>query len=42
MFNQTSTISDNPMDPNWGGASFTNQAIQSGKYNEDIVKLKVA
>jgi len=32
-------ISDNPMDTNWGGIETTNQAIESGKYEENnIVK----
>lgn len=26
------TISDNPMDPNWGGIQYTNQTVDSGKY----------
>jgi len=30
-------ISDNPMDPNWGGVDVTNQAIESGKYDENNV-----
>ena len=31
-------LSDNPMDPNWGGAVFTNQQIMSGKYaGEEIM-----
>jgi hypothetical protein len=25
-------ISDNPMDPNWGGTLFSRQAVESGKY----------
>jgi hypothetical protein len=31
------TISDNPMDPNWGGIKFTDNAIESGKYIENQV-----
>ena len=30
-------LSDNPMDPNWGGAVFTNKQIMSGKYSGDVV-----
>jgi len=30
-------LSDNPMDPNWGGAVFTNKQIVSGKYSGDVV-----
>ena len=32
-------ISDNPMDANWGGVEVTQQAVDSGKYEEnEIVK----
>lgn len=27
-------ISDNPMDPNWGGVLYTQKAVDSGKYDE--------
>jgi hypothetical protein len=30
-------ISDNPMDPNWGGVMHTQSAVDSGKYDENIV-----
>jgi len=30
--------SDNPMDPNWGGVLHTQKAVDSGKYDENIVK----
>ena len=30
-------ISDNPMDKNWGGVLFTENSIQSGKYEENSV-----
>jgi hypothetical protein len=30
-------ISDNPMDPNWGGTIFSRQAVESGKYAENEV-----
>jgi hypothetical protein len=30
-------ISDNPMDPNWGGTSFTQNSVDSGKYIENNV-----
>lgn len=34
-----SPISDNPMDPNWGGVAFTQQAVDSGKYaGEEVLK----
>jgi hypothetical protein len=34
-------ISDNPMDPNWGGVLYTQRAIESGKYDENIVTRSV-
>ena len=30
-------MSDNPMDPNWGGVDVTNEAVESGKYSENSV-----
>jgi hypothetical protein len=30
-------ISDNPMDPNWGGTLFSREAVESGKYAENEV-----
>jgi hypothetical protein len=32
-------LSDNPMDPNWGGPDYTNQMIESGKYNDNNVTI---
>jgi hypothetical protein len=32
-----SKISDNPMDPNWGGVLYTKQQVMSGKYNDNQV-----
>lgn len=34
---QNQMISDNPMDPNWGGVLYTQQQIDSGKYDGNIV-----
>ena len=34
-----SRLSDNPMDSNWGGVEYTHNAIQSGKYDENIVTV---
>ena len=31
-------LSDNPMDPNWGGAVFTNKQVMSGKYKGNEVQ----
>jgi hypothetical protein len=33
----TNGISDNPMDPNWGGVEFSQAAVESGKYVENNV-----
>jgi len=35
MFHEKQAVSDNPMDPNWGGVRFTKKAIKSGKYYEN-------
>jgi hypothetical protein len=34
-------ISDNPMDPNWGGVLYTQKAVDSGKYEENAVSRVV-
>jgi hypothetical protein len=35
----TGPISDNPMDPNWGGVAYTQSTVDSGKYaGEEIIK----
>jgi hypothetical protein len=34
---EKSKISDNPMDLNWGGVEYTQQSIDSGKYEENEV-----
>jgi len=34
-------ISDNPMDPNWGGVIYTQKAVESGKYDENAVSRVV-
>ena len=33
--------SPNPMDPNWGGADFTQKLVDKGYYAENEVKLRV-
>jgi hypothetical protein len=33
----TDTISDNPMDHNWGGVQYSMQTLASGKYDGDMV-----
>jgi hypothetical protein len=34
-------ISDNPMDPNWAGVTYTQQMIDSGKYQENNVSRPI-
>uniref|UniRef100_A0A6C0CN17 Uncharacterized protein n=1 Tax=viral metagenome TaxID=1070528 RepID=A0A6C0CN17_9ZZZZ len=34
---KSSKISDNPMDPNWGGVTFSRKVVESGKYDDRIV-----
>jgi len=34
-------LSDNPMDPNWGGVQFTRAQVNSGKYDDNIVTKPV-
>ena len=34
-----SRLSDNPMDSNWGGIEHTQNAVKSGKYDENIVTV---
>lgn len=35
MTQNSNGLSNNPMDPNWGGAVFTEEKVQSGMYEED-------
>jgi hypothetical protein len=32
MFSQTSGVSPNPMDTNWGGVEYTEKLVESGYY----------
>jgi len=34
---QPDGLSDNPMDPNWGGVMYTQQMLDSGKYDDNII-----
>lgn len=34
-------VSDNPMDPNWGGVGITQQSVDSGKYSENEISKPV-
>jgi len=42
IFTSTGPVSDNPMDPNWGGQAYSRAVVRSGKYDEDNVKIWVA
>ena len=35
------TVSANPMDPNWGGSSYTESRVKAGDYKDDEVKIYV-
>jgi len=37
----TTDISDNPMDPNWGGQNYTQKLVDNGYYKDNEVKLLV-
>ena len=42
MYNENEkSISPNPMDPNWGGATYTQKLIDSGYYADNEVSLRV-
>jgi hypothetical protein len=34
---QPDGLSDNPMDPNWGGVMYTQKILNTGKYDENII-----
>lgn len=34
---ETQYMSDNPMDPNWGGPEYSKEQVLSGKYDENLV-----
>lgn len=38
---QANKISDNPMDPNWAGIEYTQQMVDSGKYEENNITTPV-
>ena len=42
IFTSTGPVSDNPMDPNWGGVDYSHDVIRSGKYEENAVKIWTA
>ena len=42
MYNENEKgISPNPMDPNWGGATYTQKLIDSGYYEDNNVSILV-
>ena len=38
MFHEKDKISDNPMDKNWGGVGYSQEMVDSGKYDMDARK----
>jgi hypothetical protein len=38
---QKETLSKNPMDPNWGGNAYTNEAVKKGIYKGNEVNIAV-
>lgn len=34
---ETEQVSDNPMDPNWGGVMYTQQLVDAGKFKDNVV-----
>lgn len=38
---EQSTVSDNPMDPNWGGSAYTQSLVDKGYYKKDNVQISV-
>ena len=43
MFQESKgSISPNPMDPNWGGATYTQSLVDKGYYNDNEVSIAVA
>jgi len=39
MYHSPAKISDNPMDPNWGGVQYSREVVDSGKYKDNEIKL---
>ena len=42
IFTSTGSVSDNPMDPNWGGMDYTRGVVKTGKYEDENVKIWVS
>ena len=41
MDQEKAVVSPNPMDPNWGGAAYTQSLVDKGYYKEDEVKIYI-
>lgn len=39
IYTSSGPISDNPMDPNWGGVDYSHSIIKTGKYVDNDVKI---
>jgi hypothetical protein len=42
IFTSTGALSDNPMDPNWGGADYSRAVVKTGKYEDENIKIWVS
>jgi hypothetical protein len=38
---ENAKVSPNPMDPNWGGAEYTQSLVDKGYYDEDNVSIYI-
>ena len=38
---ETAKVSPNPMDPNWGGAAYTQSLVDQGYYKENEVRIRI-
>ena len=38
---QKQKVSPNPMDPNWGGANYTQSLVDKGYYSQDEVQIYI-
>jgi hypothetical protein len=41
MSQEQSNVSPNPMDPNWGGAEYTESLVQQGYYKDNEVQINI-
>jgi hypothetical protein len=42
MSQEQSNVSPNPMDPNWGGAEYTESLVQQGYYKDNEVQINIS